>query len=69
MIWFWFVILVWGAAGVSGFIALLIEASNDGEAEVEGLGLFAFLFFAVIGPFVWLLVWRYDSNKKKTRHK
>jgi hypothetical protein len=69
MWWFWLVLLIWGAAGASGFIVLLMEASDNGD-DISSLGLFAFLFFAVIGPFVWLIVWRYDSIKKReARHK
>jgi len=70
MMWWLIIILVWIAAGISGFIALLIEAYNNlGKTEdgIKELNLVAFAFFAIIGPFVWLIVWRYDVSQK--RHK
>jgi hypothetical protein len=73
MWWIWPIAIVWAAAGLSGFMILYwtaLENSSKKEKEkrVDELGGFVFLFFAVLGPFVWLMVWRRDISEREKRN-
>jgi membrane protein DedA with SNARE-associated domain len=70
----WVMAIVWVAAGWSGLAILLGYAFRNGsnvDDDISAGLLILGVVFAIIGPFTWIIVWKYEKGlreKKRAKH-